>query len=163
MRFPSFIALLLAVSIMGLQSCGKVIEPKFKRLERFEVKKFSLQEATVGFDATFLNLNNFGVNVKEAVLDIYVDSIYLGKFTQPRDIAVQSATEFSIPLEGSISLSKVLTSEWKSIVGKEVLLRANGGVKVGKAGVFVNKNVSYQGRHKLDMYLLKNPAAAGFK
>ena len=34
-------------------------------------------------------------------------------------------------------------------------------IKVGKAGVFITKDINYSGRHRLDSTLLKNPAAAG--
>jgi LEA14-like dessication related protein len=143
-------------------SCGKVEKPRFRHLENFQVKKVGLQNAVVEFDAMFFNPNRFGLNVKEAAFDIYVDSLYLGKFTQQKDVMVSSGTNFSIPLEGTLTWQQVLKSEWKDLVGREVLLKANGLVKLGKAGVFVTKNIAYQGRHKLDMDLLKNPAGAGF-
>jgi hypothetical protein len=154
-------SLLLALLIL-VSSCGKVEDPQFRRLEHFGIQKIDLKQAVVGFDATFFNPNKFGVNVKEAVLDIYIDSAYLGKFAQARDVAVTSDAEFSIPLEGNLSWKQTLNSEWKKQIGKEVLLKATGAVKVGKAGVFITKNIAYQGRHKLDMSLLKNPAGAGF-
>jgi LEA14-like dessication related protein len=157
--FGSFFIFLASTLLVN---CGKMKEPQFKGLENFEVKKMGLQNAVVGFDATFFNPNRFGLNVKEAALDIYLDSLYLGKFTQPQDVAVTSGANFSIPLEGTLTWQQVLKSEWKDLVGKEILFKANGLVKVGKAGVFVTKNIAYQGRHKLDMDLIKNPAGAGF-
>lgn len=157
-----FASLPLVLVVLFFQSCGKVEEPRFRRLENFGIRKMGLQEVVVGFDATYLNPNRFGVAVKGAVLDIYLDSLYLGKFIQPKDVIVEREAEFSIPLEGTVSLKQALTSEWKGLIGKEVLLKANGVVRVGKAGVFITKNIAYQGRHKLDMDLLKNPAGAGF-
>jgi hypothetical protein len=70
--------LLLASSSTLFQSCKKMEAPQFRRLENFEVKKMGLQEAIIGFDATFYNPNQSGLNVKEAVFDIFVDSLYLG-------------------------------------------------------------------------------------
>jgi LEA14-like dessication related protein len=148
--------------LLIFQACGKVEDPQFRRLENFGFKKIGLEQATIGFNATFLNPNSFGLKVKEADLDIYADSVYLGKFMQPQEITVQPGSEFSIPLEGTVTLQQVLTSEWKSLAGKEVLLKATGAVKAGKAGVFITKAIAYQGRHKLDISLIKNPAAAGF-
>ena len=158
----TFVNLLLLglVMLTGLR-CGKVEEPQFRRLENFGVRKLDLQQAQIGFDATFFNPNRFGVAVKEAVFDIYVDSTYFGKFTQPAEIAVNPEAFFSVPMEGSVSWQQALRSEWKNRIGKEVLLKANGVVKVGKAGVFITRNLNYQGKHKLDMDLLKNPAGAG--
>lgn len=161
MKLSDVKVLLPVLILIILQACGKVEDPQFRRLENFGVKKIDLQQAIVGFDATFFNPNGFGVSVKEAAFDIYLDSTYLGKFTQPRDIAVSSDAEFSIPLEGSLTMQQALNPELKKLIGKEVSLKAEGAVKVGKAGVFITKNVAYQGRHKLDMGLLKNGTGTG--
>lgn len=155
------LALLLSAGILA--SCGKVEEPKFQRLDNFSIKKLELQQATIGFNAKFFNPNNFGVSVKEAAFDVYADSIYIGKFLQPEQVAVNPAAQFSIPMEGNIPWQKLLNSKLKDLAGKEVLLKANGAVKIGKGGVYITKNLNYEGMQKLDMGLLKNPAeAAGF-
>lgn len=148
---------------MILSSCGKVEEPKFQQLANFSVKKLALQEAVIGFNAKFFNPNSFGVSVKEAAFDVYADSIYIGKFLQPEQVTVNPSAQFSIPMEGTISWQKLLHSNLKNMAGKEVLLKANGAVKIGKGGVYITKNLNYEGKQKLDMGLIKNPAeAAGF-
>lgn len=159
MKWLSYLPILVFVLITG---CGKVEEPKFRRLDSFGIKKLGLQESTVGFNAVYFNPNSFGVTVKEAALDVFIDSSYLGKFVQPAAVSVTDNAEFSIPLEGKISLQNALALNIQNLVGKEVLIRADGAVKVGKAGVFVTKDINYKGRHVLDMDLIKNPAGAGF-
>ena len=150
--------LILAVFI----SCGRVQEPQFRRIDSFGVKNVTLQEATIGLQITYFNPNRFGVAVKEADLDLYIDTVFVGKFLQPQQIAVGEEAEFSIPIEGKISWKKIAQSNLHKLAGKEVLVKAMGTVKIGKGGVFVNKAIDYSGRHVLDLDLLKNPAAAGF-
>ena len=144
-----------------LSSCGKVIEPEFRRLNNFGIRKFGLQESTIGFNAVYFNPNNFGVSVKEAALDVYIDSVYLGKFTQPQAVDVANKAEFSIPLEATITLRNAMNLGLENKMGKEVQVRADGSVRVGKAGVYVTKEIDYKGRHLLDLNLIKNPAGAG--
>ena len=144
-------------------SCGKIEEPKFRRLGNFGVRKVDFQQATIGVDVIYYNSNNFGVGVKEAAFDLYVDTFYLGRFTQPQQVDVNSSSEFSIPLEGKISWQQAMNPYLRQLAGKEALVKANGSVKVGKAGVFVTRNVNYEGKHKLDLDLIKNPAGAGLK
>lgn len=147
---------LLIVSIAAcFWSCNKLEEPQFKKLEGFGIKKLSIKETVIGFKATYFNPNNFGVAVKEASFDVYIDSLYLGKFSQSHEITVQKSSSFSIPMEGRISLEKALQFNIPNMMGKEVGIKALGIVKLGKAGVFITKNVDYQGRHKLDTELLK--------
>ena len=161
MKFSNIGASTIVFILFLLVSCGKVQQPEFRRVENFGVKNVSLQSATIGFQMTYFNPNKFGVAVKEADIDLYVDSIYLGKFVQPQVVDVSSTAEFSIPMEGTVSWKEVIKSNLHKQAGKEVLVRANGSVKVGKGGVFVNKDIKYAGRHTLDLDLLKNPARAG--
>jgi LEA14-like dessication related protein len=146
---------IFSVLIILLSACGKIQEPQFKKLENFKVKKLGLQETTIGFNATYHNPNGFGVAVKETMLDVYLDSVYLGKFNQPLEVAVQRNADFSIPLEGKLSLMDAINANVTSLIGKEVLVKANGTIKVGKAGAFITKDINYQGRHLLDNNLLR--------
>lgn len=142
-------------------SCGKIIDPEFRRLENFGIKKIGLEETTVGFNAVYNNPNNFGVTVKEANFDIYVDTVYLGKFTQPSTVDVNKKAEFAIPLEGRIGFQQAMKFNLPKLIGKEVNVRAEGSVKVGKAGIYITKAVKYQGRQRISPDLIKNPAGAG--
>lgn len=154
---------ILAALLLLMVSCTRIEQPQFRRLEHFGVRKFGLQQAVIGFDATFHNPNKFGVTVKEAVFDFYADTVYIGKFVQPNEVAVSPRGEFSIPMEGTISWLKALDPNVQRMAGKQVMLKADGSVKLGKGGVFINKEVKYQGLHLLDLGLIKNPAGAGFQ
>ncbi len=153
--------LAIAASLL-LLSCGKVAEPEFRRIDNFGVKKLGIAETVIGFDVVYHNPNNFGVQVKETVLDVYLDSALIGKFHQLNVVDVTDNKEFSIPLEGSVSLQKAIQLNLPAMVGRDVLVRAVGETRVGKAGVFVTKDIKYSGTHRIDADLLKNPASAGF-
>ena len=156
------ILLLLApILFFVFTSCGKIEEPQFRSIGDFGVKKLGLKETVVGLSVTYYNPNKFGVTVKEAAIDVYIDSTYLGKFVQPQSVAVQNKADFVIPMEGTIGLDKALQFNIPALIGKEVFIQAKGAVKVGKAGVFITKDINYSGRHVLDKNLIKNPAGAG--
>jgi LEA14-like dessication related protein len=147
--------------ILIISSCAKMQEPEFRRIEGFGIKKIGIKETTIGFNLTWFNPNNFGVAVKEAAFDVYMDSVFLGKFTQPTEVSVNRNGEFSIPMEGTVSLLTALQFDIPKMVGKMVFIQANGNVMVGKAGVFIKRDLNYKGNHRLDGDLMKNPAAAG--
>ncbi|MBA2747119.1 MAG: hypothetical protein H0U44_12905 [Flavisolibacter sp.] len=143
--FPSLLLL------MGLlSSCKDVKDPEFRRVDNFGIRKLRIQEATIGFEVTYFNPNNFGVNVKEAAADVYIDSVYLGKFIQERTVEVNKNAEFSIPFSGTIGFQKLLQLNLPNLLNKEVLLRADGSARVGKGGVYITRPIQYQGKHKLD-------------
>jgi LEA14-like dessication related protein len=152
---------LLALTLL-LASCGKIADPEFRRVEGFGIKNFSLQETVVGFKVTYFNPNKFGVTVKETAVDVYINNSLVGNFRQPETIDVGKAAEFSIPLEGKIDVKTALKLNLPELIGTEVLIKAIGNVRVGKAGVFVTKPIKYEGRQVISADLLKNPAGAGF-
>jgi LEA14-like dessication related protein len=142
--------LLFFLLLMTLAGCTKIKEPQFRSVGNFHLKNFGLQQAVIGFNVNYFNPNNFGVTVKEAAADVYLDSVYLGKFQQDTIIGVNKNAEFSIPLSGSITLQTVLGLNFQELSRREVLVRANGTVKVGKAGIFLTEPFNYQGKHKLE-------------
>lgn len=145
-----------------LSSCTHIKDPEFRRVENFGVRKLGFEETTVGFSATYFNPNSFGVTVKEAVIDVQVDTVHLGQFRQPAEVVVGKNSEFSIPFEGQIALQKALQFNLPQLIGKTVTLRADGSVKVGKAGIYLSKPIHYEGRQTISADLIKNPAGAGF-
>lgn len=144
------LSFLLAVLI---SACGKIQDPQFRRLEDFGVKSFGIEKIDLRFKVTYFNPNNFGVNVKEAGADFYIDSVYMGKFTQDLDVEVGKISEFSIPFSGSVPLTTVLKLKMNDLADRELLIQANGSVKVGKAGVYITKPFNYSGKHKVDLKL----------
>lgn len=142
--------LLPLLTLIALTSCAKIREPQFRRIDNFHLKNFGLQEAVIAFNVAYYNPNDFGVSVKEAGADVYIDTIYLGRFVQDSTVGVKKNSEFSIPLSGSVSFQTVLNLNLQELSQREVLLKANGSVKVGKAGIFITKPFNYQGKHKLE-------------
>lgn len=144
------ISLPLLLLLFLVMSCAKVKDPEFRKVGDFRLKGLGVTKTTIGFSVTYFNPNNFGVTVKQGEADVFMDSVYLGKFTQDEDITVLKNADFSIPLSGAIPLKTALELNLKNIGQREILLRADGHVKVGKAGIFVNKGVHYTGKHKID-------------
>lgn len=145
----------LLFGFLGLFGCKEVKDPEFRRIENLGFKNLGLMNATIGFEVTYYNPNNFGMTVKEAEADIYLDSAYLGKFIQDSLVTVTREAEFSIPFSGTISLKNALNLDLESLSQKDILLKAEGSAKVGKAGIFLNTPIRYEGRHRLDEIRLK--------
>ena len=143
--FP--IVLVIAIGLIG---CKEIKDPEFRRVENLGIKNLGLLEATIGVNVTYYNPNGFGVTFKEAEADIYLDSTYLGKFIQDSSINVNREAEFSIPFSGTISMRTALNLDLESLSRRDVLLKAEGSAKVGKAGIYLNTPIHYQGKHRLE-------------
>ena len=149
MKF-AYSSLLLVAIVSG---CANVKDPEFRRIDHFGLRAIGLQHATIGFNVTYFNPNNFGVTVKDAAAEIYMDSIYLGKFSQDAAVDVKKGSEFSVPFSGAVSLQTALNLKIEDLAQKEIVLRADGSAKVGKAGVYVTRPIHYQAKHRLQIRL----------
>ena len=143
----------LSFSVIVLTACGKIKDPEFRRLESFGVKSFGIQKIDLGFKVTYYNPNNFGVDVKEAGADFYIDSVYIGKFVQDSPVEVSKNAEFSIPFSTTVPIATALKLKLNDLSSRDLLLQANGTVRVGKAGVFITRPFTYTGKHKVDLRL----------
>ena len=63
---------------------------------------------------------------------------------------VSKNADFSIPLTGKISLQTALKMNFQNLDSREILLKAEGSTRVGKAGIFIQKPIRYEGKHKLE-------------
>ncbi len=148
MRRYQFLIVLFLISITA---CRKVESPSFKRIENFKIKQLGLQGTTIGLDITFLNPNNFGLNIKDASCDVFLDSLFIGKFTQDHTIDVLKHSEFSLPLSGTIPIQTALKMDFNKLINKDVLFRADGSAKIGKGGIYILRPFNYKGVHKIGM------------
>src|SRR4051794_37671576 len=94
----------LPLFLLILFGCSKVQGPEFRKVGNFKLKGLGLDQTRIGFNVTYFNPNNFGVTVKQAEADVYIDSTYLGRFIQDSAIAVNRNAEFSIPFSGAIAV-----------------------------------------------------------
>lgn len=150
-----FLGAVIALPLLVLPGCKEVKDPEFRRIENFGVRKLSITDAEIGFNVTYYNPNNFQVNVKEAEADVYIDSVYMGKFVQESAVTVPKSAEFSIPFSGEVSLRKALEMNFENLANREVLLVAEGSAKIGKGGIYISKDINYRGKHRLDEIKLK--------
>ena len=148
-----FIVPLSFLFILITFACGKIKDPEFRRLESFGVKNFNPEKVDIGFKVTYFNPNNFSVSVKEAATEVYIDSVYMGKFIQDQVVEVGKQGEFSLPLSGSVPLATALKLKINDRSNRSLLVQATGSVKVGKAGVYITRPFTYSGQHKVDLRL----------
>lgn len=143
---------LIFIVIVGyfLTGCSKIADPEFREISAFQVKALSLNEASVSLSMKYFNPNNFTLSVKETDVKIYLNGRYMGRMIQDTTVVIGREANFILPLSGTIPLQTFLTLNLKNVHKKEVQILAEGSTKVGKAGIFISKKITYQGMHRLD-------------
>ena len=99
----------------------------------------------------YYNPNKFGVNLKNVNCDIFVDSMYIGKFTLDTMMHIDRTSEFALPARFEVSMANIFKSS-VNMLFNEVTISARGTTRVGKGGIYVNVPIDYSGKQKLSLF-----------
>jgi LEA14-like dessication related protein len=142
---------LLAVCIFAT-SCQAPRELEYRDFKNLKVEKAGFTASTLKVDLIYYNPNNFGLQLKYTDLDIYVDNNYLGHSSQDYQISIPRLAEFTMPLAIEVDMKNLLKNALPTLLGKEVLIKITGTVKLGKANVYKTFPVSYEGLQRFSTF-----------
>ena len=145
----STIILMITLFTSSCQSPKELVYRDFKNLK---VENVGFAATTLKVDLIYYNPNNFGLQLKYTDLDIYVDNNYLGHSSQDYQITIPKLAEFTMPLAIEVDMKNLLKNAIPTILGKEVMVKITGTVKLGKANVYKTFPVSYEGLQKFSVF-----------
>ena len=143
--------IILAI-IFFTSSCQAPKELVYRDFKNLKVEKVGFAATTLKVDLIYYNPNNFGLQLKYTDLDIYVDNNYLGHSSQDYQITIQKLSEFTMPLAIEVDMKNLLKNALPTLLGKEVMVRITGTVKLGKANVYKTFPVSYEGLQRFSAF-----------
>jgi LEA14-like dessication related protein len=133
-------------------SCQAPKELVYRDFKNLKVDKVGFAATTLKVDLIYYNPNNFGLQLKYTDLDIYVDNNYLGHSSQDYQITIPKLAEFTMPLAIEVDMKNMLKTALPTLLGKEVLVKVTGTVKLGKANVYKSFPVSYEGKQRFTTF-----------
>jgi LEA14-like dessication related protein len=138
--------------LLLLISCNVFKMPDYKEFKNLKVEKWGMAESTVTMDLVYYNPNKIGFQVKRTEADVYVDGVYLGKAISDTLIKVARKSDFVIPLRIKADMKNVFKNAWSALSNKTVLIKANGTISAGVAGIFKSIPMNYEGRHEMGLF-----------
>jgi LEA14-like dessication related protein len=135
-----------------LSSCRSLKEPDYLGIESFRLAKLGFPDSKLLVRLAYYNPNHFGVTVKQTECKVYVDSIFLGTFSLDSVIHVHDRENFYLPFTGQVTTTSLLQNGITAVSGKEMNIRIEGTTRVGKAGIFANYPIHYEGKQVLNTY-----------
>ncbi len=133
-------------------SCQSPKDLEFREFNNLSIDKLGFSASALNVNLVYYNPNNFGMELKRTELDIFVDSIYLGHSSQELEVPIPRRDIFTIPLKVDLDMKNLLKNGLTTLLNKEVLIRAIGNVKVGKAGVYKNFKVDYTTKQQFSLF-----------
>lgn len=138
--------------IVVTASCQAPRELVYRDFKNLKVDKLGFGASTLNVDLIYYNPNNFGLQLRNTDLDIFVDSNYLGHSSQELQINIPRLSEFTLPLQIQVDMKNALKNTLPSLFGKEVLVKVTGRVKLGKANVYKSFTVNYESLQRFSVF-----------
>lgn len=143
----SFLVILFFVS-----SCHTPKDLVYRDFKNLKLEKLGFTSTTLKLDLIYYNPNNFGLQLKYTDLDIFVNNNYLGHSSQDYQISIPKLSEFTMPLQIEFDMKNLLKNAIPTLLGKEVMVKVTGTVKLGKANVYKTITVLYEGSQKFSAF-----------
>ncbi len=142
--------------ILLFAACSGPSSPEFKKMENIRFKSAKL-EGNAGVqltaDALFHNPNMLGATLSSIDFDIFANNKKMTHIQQNISTSIPGNADFSLPLTFKIPLKKLI-AELKGAKGwdilknpfekKEIMIKADGHVKVALAGTDIKIPVTYE-------------------
>lgn len=138
--------------ITAFLSCSSPKALEYKTCHNFEIEKLGFNNSTIRLDLKYYNPNNFGMQLKNTDLDIFINGNLLGHSSLDTLIRIPRRDTFSIPVKFDVNMQNAFKNALYTLMGKEVLVRLAGKVRVGKANVFMSLPVDYESKETFSMF-----------
>lgn len=143
--------LLLLLTLFSCAAPKEVRNLEYQEVKNFRLGKLDKNNPEVGMDVQFYNPNTFGLTLKDARIDLYINNSFIGKASIARSFSVPGQDTFLLPVTLVPEIKNVFPNVLHLLFNKEVDVRIQGSVKAGR-GLFVTVPIHYEGRQKLNVF-----------
>ena len=138
--------------IVLVSSCSSPKELEYQSFHNFTVQKLGFNNSTVSLDIEYYNPNNFGMQLRNSDLDIFVDGSLLGHSTFDTLIRIPRRDTFTLPVKFDVNMQNIYKNAWSTLTGREVTVKLTGKIRVGKANVFMSFPVNYETKETFSLF-----------
>ncbi len=135
--------------IVLLASCGNPQDLQFQDVKGIRVKTLS-SNTKAEVDIQFYNPNKFGMKMKDADIDLYLNEKLIGNAKMEDTYEVPAEDTFVLTANMDIDIKKALPSALDILLNNNMTVELKGHVKAGK-GVMIPIPIKYKGEQKLNI------------
>jgi len=139
--FPLLLILLVA-------SCRAPKDLVYQNIQNFRLKQDGMQ-SQVCLDIRMYNPNSYGMKLKDADVDVFLNGRCLGKMQVDNGCAVPGLDTFAMPVMLNVDLKNVLPNALQLLMNSDVDIKLTGSIKAGKHGIYKKVPVSYEGKQDI--------------
>lgn len=147
--YLSFVMMLAIAATVLVMSCANPRQLEYQDVKNFRINEISMNPK-IGMDVQFYNPNTFGMTMKDANIDLYLNGKFAGNAKLATSYDVPGQDTFLLPVNLTADLKQILPNALAIIVNKKIDVELKGYVKAGR-GVFVNVPINYKGEQELNV------------
>jgi LEA14-like dessication related protein len=132
-------------------SCTSIKNIEYQNLEVLKIEKINLTETQMQVCLSCYNPNNYGVEIKSSILDIFLNETKIGSSEQTQTIKISKKSTFKCPLTVSINLKKTILNLGLGLLNQEFDLKIKGIVSLKKGLLVKSLPVEISKKLKLDL------------
>ena len=144
--------LIRAALLLTIASCSAPKALEYKTYHNFSIQKLGFNSSAIKLDLEYYNPNNFGMQLRNSDLDIFIDGNLLGHSSFDTIIKIPRNNTFILPVKFDVDMQNIFKNAWNTLTGKEVVVRLTGKLKIGKANVFMSLPVNYETKETFSMF-----------
>lgn len=133
-------------------SCSTPKALEYISYNNFTIEKLGFDYSTVNLDLKYFNPNNFRMQLRNTNLDVFVNGKLFGHSSTDTLIQIPKRDTFTLPIKFNVNMQSVYQNALNTLLGKEVLIKVTGKVKVGKANVFMYFPVNYESKETFSLF-----------
>ena len=137
---------------MIIFSCSAPKALEYKTYHNFSIQKLGFNSSTIKLDLEYYNPNNFGMQLKNSDLDIFIDGTFLAIALLIPLSEYQEGILFFFPIKFDVDMQNIYKNAWNTLTGKEVVVKLTGKLKIGKANVFMSLPVNYEQKKPFHLF-----------
>lgn len=133
-------------------SCASPKALEYKTYHNFSVKSLGFNSSTIALDLEYYNPNNFGLQLRNSDLDIFIDGNRFGHSTSDTLIKILRRSTFILPIKFDVDMQNLFKNAMSTLLGKEVTVKLTGKLKVGKGNVFLSFPLNYESKETFSLF-----------
>ena len=136
----------------AFMSCSTPKALEYISYNNFTIEKLGFDYSTVNLDLKYFNPNNFRMQLRNTNLDVFVNGKLFGHSSTDTLIHIPKRDTFTLPIKFNVNMQNVYQNALNTLLGKQVLIKVTGKVKVGKANVFMYFPVNYESKETFSLF-----------
>lgn len=110
-------------------------------------------ESAVSADLKYFNPNNYTLKLKYGEMNVYINNRFIGKTLLDTLTFIPARDSFLIPVSMKVDMKQIYSNALDILLSHEATIKLDGFAKLGKAGLYFNVPIQYEGKQKIDISL----------